>query len=117
MRITATSQFHSSALSVTFTGCVEGINIRRLRGPRSKYCLDYSNSNSYVCGCGFPVDRTDWDAGEKYGVEGVGECGADGDIWGKGYIRFHVYDAESRKEAEQNIEKKKKRHLSRLPRT
>jgi hypothetical protein len=92
MKITATSQFHGT-LSVSFVGCKEGINIRRLRGPRSRFCLDYTNSNSHVCGCGYPVSRTAWDAGEKYGVEGVEELE-------NGYIRFRVYDAEARAEAE-----------------
>jgi len=96
MKITATSEFHGT-LSTTFTGCKEGINIKRLRGPRSKYCLDYSNSNSHVCGCGYPVSRTSWDAG-KFGVANVSECGADGDIYGKGYIRFEIYNADERAE-------------------
>lgn len=99
MKITATSEFHGT-LSTTFTGCIEGINIKRLRGPRSKYCLDYSNSNSHVCGCGYPVSRTAWDAGERFGVANVSECGVDGDGYGKGYIRFTVYDAEERKKDE-----------------
>lgn len=94
MKITATSTFHGT-LSTTFTGCKEGLNIKRLRGPRSKYCLDYSNSNSHVCGCGYPVSRTSWEAG-KYGVENVSECGSDGDAYGKGYLRFTVYDAAAR---------------------
>lgn len=98
MKITATSEFHGT-LSTTFTRCKEGINIKRLRGPRSKYCLDYSNSNSHVCGCGYPVSRTSWEAG-KFGVESVAECGADGDGYGRGYIKFRVYDPESRKNAE-----------------
>ena len=97
MKITANSTFHPS-LSVSFTGCREGLNIRRLRGPRSKYCLDYSHTNSHVCGCGYPVSRTSWDAG-KFGVENVAECGADGDIYGRGYIRFTVYDAAERESA------------------
>ena len=105
MKITATSTFHGT-LSTTFTGCKEGINIRRLRGPRSKYCLDYSNSNSHVCGCGYPVSRTSWDAGEKFGVANVAECGADGDEYGRGYIRFEIYDAAAlaaaQKEAREN---------------
>jgi len=99
MRITATSTFHGT-LSTTFTGCKEGLNIRRLRGPRSKYCLDYSDSNSHVCGCGYPVSRTSWDAGEGWGVENVRECGADGDVYGRGYIRFEIYDAEERASAQ-----------------
>jgi len=89
MKITATSTFHEM-LSVSFAGCKEGINIRRLRGPRSRYCLDYSHANSHVCGCGYPVSHTVWDAG-KFGVENVSECGPDGDRYGKGYIRFDVF--------------------------
>ena len=102
MRITATSTFHGT-LSTTFTGCKEGINIRRLRGPRSKYCLDYSHTNSHVCGCGYPVSWTSWDAGDKFEVENVSECGPDGDIYGSGYIRFEVYDAAARAEAEREF--------------
>lgn len=92
MKITARSTFHPSRC-VSFIGCREGLNIRRLRGPRSQYCLDYSHTNSHVCGCGFPVSRTLWDAGEKYGVEVLSECGADGDCYGSGYIKFKVYAA------------------------
>ena len=92
MKITATSEFHGMMMSITFRGCKEGANVRRLRGPRSRYCLDYSNSNSHVCGCGYPVSRTSWDAGDEFGVANVAECGADGDI-GRGYIRFDIYDA------------------------
>lgn len=102
MKITARSTFHPS-LSVSFTGCKEGLNVRRLRGPRSRYCLDYSHTNSHVCGCGYPVSRTSWDAGEKYGVENISECGADGDCYGSGYIRFEVYDAVARAEAERKF--------------
>lgn len=98
MKITATSEFHGT-LSTTFTGCKEGINIKRLRGPRSKYCLDYSSSNSHVCGCGYPVSRTSWEAG-KFRVGNVSECGANGDCYGSGYIRFTVFDSESRAAAE-----------------
>ena len=97
MRITATSTFHGT-LSITFTGCKEGINIRRLRGPRSRYCLDYSSSNSHVCGCGFPLSRTAWDGGEKWGVEvRPGECGPRGEEYGRGYVCFRVYDLEARR--------------------
>jgi hypothetical protein len=104
MKITATSEFHGS-LSTTFTGCKEGANIKRLRGPRSNYCLDYSHTNSHVCGCGYPVSRTSWDAGDWYGVENVSECGADGNLQGRGYIRFEVYGAAERHEAEKEARK------------
>jgi len=102
MKITATSEFHGT-LSVSFAGCKEGINIRRLRGPRSNYCLDYSHANSHVCGCGYPVSRTIWDAGDTYGVENVSECGPDGDFQGRGYIRFEVYDAVASKKIEKKF--------------
>lgn len=98
MKITATSTFHDT-LSTTFQGCVEGINIRRLRGPRSNYCLDYSHTNSHVCGCGYPISSTTWEAG-KFGVGEVSECGADGDCYGRGYLRFTVFDAEAREAAQ-----------------
>jgi hypothetical protein len=65
--------------------------------------LDYSNSNSHVCGCGYPVYLTIWDAGENFGVENVAECGADGDCYGSGYIRFELYDAAARAEAERKF--------------
>ena len=90
MRVTARSTFHGSTLSTTFVGCKKGINIRRLRGPRSRYCLDYSHTNTHVCGCGYPVSWASWDAGENFDVVNVSECGADGDIYGRGYIRFEV---------------------------
>jgi len=99
MKITATSDFHRT-LSTTFTGCHEGLNVRRLRGPRAKYCLDYSHTNSHVCGCGYPVSWTSWDAGENFGVTNVSECGADGDEYGRGYIRFEIYDAVARASAQ-----------------
>ncbi|OQA09844.1 MAG: hypothetical protein BWY66_00383 [bacterium ADurb.Bin374] len=95
MKVTATSSFHTT-LSVSFTGCKEGVNVRRLKGPRAKYCLDYNSANTHVCGCGYPVSRTSWDAGEKFGVAGVAECGANGDPYGSGYIRFEIYDLFSR---------------------
>ena len=98
MKITATSTFHGEGMSVKFSGCTEGINIRKLRGPRSKYCLDYSNSNSHVCGCGFPINHTSWDAPEGFGVENLkNECGPNGEEYGKGYVCFTVFDANSRK--------------------
>lgn len=98
MKITATSQFHGS-MSVTFTGCKVGVNIRRLRGPRSRYCLDYSHANTHVCGCGYPVARTAWDAGEGWEVGGVAECDQYGDMQGRGYIRFRVEDIRGREAA------------------
>jgi len=101
MRVTATSTFHGS-LSVVFNNCHEGVNIRRLRGPRTKYCLDYSHANSHVCGCGYPCARTNWDAGQRFGVEGVAECGRDGGQ-GRGYIAFNVFDAVERAESERDF--------------
>lgn len=95
MKVTATSVFHGT-LSISFTGCKEGVNVRRLRGPRAKYCLDYNSANTHVCGCGYPVSRTRWDAGEQHGVEAVTECGATGDAYGSGYIRFEIYELFSR---------------------
>lgn len=92
MKITASSKYHDTLSSTSFTGCEPGVNIRRLRGPRSRYCLDYSHANRHVCGCGYPVARTDWDAGDAYGVRDVSECGADGDRYGRGFIRFEVYN-------------------------
>lgn len=91
MRITATSTFHGSLCRVVFSGCKEGVNVRRLRGPRSNYCLDYRHDNTHVCGCGYPVSRTSWYAGEGFAVSGVGECGPNGDFGGRGYVSFRVY--------------------------
>lgn len=96
MKITATSTFHGEGMSVNFTGCTEGINIRKLRGPRSKYCLDYS-SNSHTCGCGFPINNTSWSAPEGFGVDSpYTECWPNGEEYGKGYVAFRVYDGKSR---------------------
>lgn len=90
MKITASSTFHDCMDPLVFCGCKEGLNIRRLRGPRSRYCLDYSNNNSHVCGCGFPIYNTDWDATDGYIVYPDGECGKDGNVYDKGYIRIVV---------------------------
>lgn len=95
MKITITSTFHDGMAPLVFTGCREGTNIRRLRGPRSRYCLDYSNSNSHVCGCGFPCSHAEWDAGEgwEYGG-GCVECGPRGEEYGRGYVRFEIVPAQ-----------------------
>jgi hypothetical protein len=98
--ITAWSHFHGDGLNVTFKKCRKGVNIRRLRGPRSKYCLDYSNTNTHVCGCGFPINATWEDKSGRWQAEHITECGPDGDEYGRGYIRFSIFDAEARREAE-----------------
>ena len=98
--ITACSHFHGDGVNVTFTRCRKGLNIRRLRGPRRNYCLDYSNTNSHVCGCGFPINATWRDSTGRWEAEHISECGPDGDEYGRGYIRFRVFDAEARAEAE-----------------
>ena len=90
MKIKVTSTFHGEGLNVSFTGCTEGLNIRRLIGPRSKYCLDYSNNNSHVCGCGFPVAWADWEAPEGFEVYDKFECDKDGDGYGHGYVAFRI---------------------------
>jgi hypothetical protein len=89
MKVTAQSEFHPN-LSVTFSGLEVGTNIRRLRGPRSRYCLDYSSNNTHVCGCGFPVGRTKWHLPEDWRVLNVWECGPSGDEYGRGYIRIDL---------------------------
>ena len=89
MKITAQSEFHPG-LQVTFTGLVEGINIRQLRGSRLRYCLDYSNNNTHVCGCGFPVGRTKWHLPECWRILNVWECGPKGEEGGRGYIRIDL---------------------------
>ena len=96
MKITITSTFHDGLTPLVFTGCKEGINIRRLRGPRSRYCLDYSNSNSHVCGCGFPCSFAKWDAGEAWEVPSPRrvECGPQGEEYGRGYVRFEIFPAQ-----------------------
>ena len=88
MKAIAESDFHRG-LAVTFTGLQAGVNIRKLRGPRSRYCLDYSN-NSHVCGCGFPVTRTTWNVPEGWRVLDVWECGPKGEEYGRGYIRIKL---------------------------
>ncbi|MDX9893867.1 MAG: hypothetical protein RBS34_00375 [Desulfofustis sp.] len=89
MKITAQSEFHPT-LSVTFSGLKAGANVRRLRGPRSRYCLDYSSNNTHVCGCGFPVSRTKWPVPEDWRVLNVWECGQNGEEYGRGYIRIEL---------------------------
>lgn len=89
MKVTAQSEFHPN-LSVTFSGLEVGANIRRLRGPRSRYCLDYSSNNTHVCGCGFPVGRTKWHLPEGWRVLNVCECGPKGEEYGQGYIRIDL---------------------------
>ena len=95
MKITATSTFHGNETGISFVGCEEGINTRQLKGPRAKYCRDYSNNNSHVCGCGYPIGNTDWEADEGFEVIEQGECGKDGDIYGTGFIKFRVINSES----------------------
>lgn len=92
MKITINSTFHDGMAPIVFVGCKEGINIRRLRGQRSRYCLDYSNTNSHVCGCGYPIAFAEWDAGEAWEVLSTTrrECGPEGDEYGRGYISFEV---------------------------
>ena len=89
MKATANSDFHQS-LSVSFVGLKAGANIRQLRGPRARYCLDYSSNNSHVCGCGFPVTRTTWHVPEGWRLLNVWECGHDGREYGRGYIRIEL---------------------------
>ena len=93
MKITATSTFHGYEMNISFSGCEEGYNIRRLRGPRSQYCLDYSNNNSHVCGCGYPISHTDWEAPEGFEICEQEECGKDGGEYGKGFVKFRVVPA------------------------
>ena len=93
MKVTAQSEFHPG-LQVTFTGLVDGVNIRQLRGPRSRYCLDYSSNNTHVCGCGFPVTRTKWHLPEDWRVLNVWECGPKGEEYGRGYIRIDLIQVE-----------------------
>jgi len=94
MKITLTSTFHSN-LSVSFSGVKIGPNVRKLIGPRSKYCLDYSSENSHVCGCGFPCSRAKWDMPENYEVREIGECGPEGVIPGRGYIMFEIAERDN----------------------
>lgn len=98
--ITAYSAFHGDGVNVTFSRCREGWNIRRLRGPRRNYCLDYSSENTHVCGCRFPIHARWEDSSDRWSAEDIAECGPDGDEYGRGYIRFRVFDAEARREAE-----------------
>ena len=101
--ITAYSHFHGDGVHVTFGRCREGLNIRRLRGPRSQYCLDYSNANSHVCGCDFPITANWEDASGRWQAEDIHECGPDGDAYGRGYIRFVIFDAKARAEMQRQL--------------
>jgi len=97
MKITAKSTFHKcDSLEISFSGCKPGLNIRRLRGPRARYCMDYEpGNNTHVCGCGFPLSSTNWElpAGWEMDYEDpIRECGPDGSD-GRGYIRFVVVAA------------------------
>jgi hypothetical protein len=89
MKIKGSSDFHRG-LSVTFTGIKAGVNIRKLRGKRSRYCLDYSSSNSHVCGCGFPVGRTSWECPNGYVIESVHTCDWAGGYYGRGYLSIVI---------------------------
>lgn len=89
MKITIKSAFHDN-LSVSFSGCKVGYNVRKLKGKRSNYCLDYSNSNSHVCGCGFPCSNVKFEMGEGNWINGIGECGENGEIGGRGFIMFEL---------------------------
>ncbi len=94
MNITLTSTFHTN-LSVSFSRIKLGYNVRKLRGARSNYCLDYSNNNSHVCGCGFPCSRTKWELPETYEVREIGECGPKGVIPGRGYIMIEIAEKDN----------------------
>jgi hypothetical protein len=96
MKITITSTFHDGMKPITFRRCEPGVNIRRLRGTRSRYCMDYSNKNLHVCGCGFPRFYAKWDAGEGWEVPAPRrvECGPRGEEYGRGYIRFEIVPAQ-----------------------
>lgn len=90
MKITGKSTFHHG-VQITLIGVTEGINIKKLRGPRNRYCLDYSNNNSHVCGCGFPVARIEWEIPEGYKMKSPPcECGVDGNCYKTGYIVFEI---------------------------
>jgi hypothetical protein len=90
MRVTATSTFHEMT-EVSFVGCVEGRNIKRLRGKRDAYCLDYKNDGR-KCGCNFPVNFTRWKiaATSMSEIYNVYECNRDGSPTGRGYISFFI---------------------------
>ena len=91
MKATAYSEFHGDQMRVSFTGLEIGENIRKLLGPRSNYCMDYSNNNSHVCGCGYPIGRTRWELPEGYLLRtDPEECGADGGEYGHGYIKINI---------------------------
>lgn len=100
MKIKGKSEFHGSQMSVSFSGLKEGRNVRKLRGPREKYCLDYSQQNSHVCGCGYPVARTAWETPPGFEVteaREIGDPNSDAPEYGKGWIEItirHTQEAE-----------------------
>lgn len=93
MKATAKSKLHQS-FSVSFTGLQVGTNYRKLKGPRSNYCLDYNRSNSHVCGCGFPVSQTNWELPDGFilrepPIEVGNPKGEDTD-YGNGWIKIDI---------------------------
>ncbi len=86
--LTLKSEFHPGVMA-TFRGLVPGINIRKIRN-RGKYCMDYSNNNSHVCGCGYPLSRTDQIASDGSDLLEFRECGADGEEYGRGYFFIKI---------------------------
>ena len=85
MKATAQSMFHP-ALSVTFIDLKVGVNYRKLKGPRSDYCLDRLG-----CNCGYPTYSTDWELPEGYTLaERPREVGNSASTYGKGWIEIII---------------------------
>ncbi len=89
MKLVCESTFHPQ-MSVTFIGIKEGVNVRRLIGGRHKYCLDYRHDNSHVCGCGYPLARTEFTLPDGYEVRDVYVRGPYGQEYGRTHICFEV---------------------------
>jgi len=90
MLITLRSTFHAALDPIRYRVEV-GDNIRRLRGARARYCLDYrQGSRTNVCGCGWPCRRTRAESPAGVAVTNIEECGPDGDRYGRGFVRITV---------------------------
>jgi hypothetical protein len=92
MKAFAQSTFHP-IFGVTFIGLEVGVNYRKLKGPRSDYCLDYNGCHG-ACGCGYPVYFTEWELPEGYKLaetpREVGNPASTDMHYGKGWIEIII---------------------------
>lgn len=93
LKAIAQSKFHQS-IRVVFTELQVGTNYKKLKGPRSNYCLDYNNSNNHVCGCGFPISQTDWKLPDGFILRQppieVGNPKGENTDYGRGWIKIDI---------------------------